>query len=350
VKTHLVTDSQKVKEFVVFPKQSSLFLQPEWFYLFEQSIGGLGEPRWLIQQSDTAEEVLCLAALTQQGGRVAGRHLQSMSNYYSPNFDLVASNHNSPQQLLNFFAQFKSELAQYDTINIVPCIPDRAQIWCDAFKHIGFHSHIYQHSMNWFHPDISNIDDFWAKRPSRLRHTLQRKKEKLAKSGEYCCHIFSTGSRQELIKFLIDYHHCYRNSWKNIEPNPGFIDAIAELAWRQGKLRLGILYHLAQPVAGQIWFSDGDTASIFKLAHDKSYTKQSVGSVLTAELADYVIVQDKISCLDFLTGDDEYKQDWMTHHRPLYGVHGSNIKRFLGITSAIKNEFSRLKQRLQKPD
>lgn len=349
MKTHLLTDYQKVKALDLFSKHSSLFVQPEWFYNFENSIGGLGEPRWFIQQSDITEDIICLAALAHQSNKFGGKHLQSMSNYYSPYFNLIAGRETSTQQLISFFASFKTDLTAYDTINIVPCKPDTAESWCRALKKIGFHSHIYQHSINWYHPDIRGIDDYWKQRPSRLRHTLERKKEKMLKSGQYHSQIFSTGSRKELLKLLIDYHHCYRSSWKNVEPNPGFIDAIAELAWRQGKLRLGILYHLNKPVAGQIWFSEGDTASIFKLAHDGSYTKQSVGTVLTAELVDYVIGQDKISYLDFLTGDDEYKQDWMTHKRPLYGVHGSNMKRLWGLTSAIQDKFSQIRQQFKMP-
>ncbi len=346
----LKTDYQSVKALQLFSEHNSLFVQPEWFYLFERSIGGAGEPRWFIHQPDSAQDALCFPALALPVGRLGGKQLQSMSNYYSPYFDLMACKPYSEQQLLQLFSSFQADFASYDTINIVPCQSDKAALWSKALKHIGFHSHIYQHSMNWYHPDIQDIEDFWAKRPSRLRHTLQRKKEKMQKSGQYRCHIFTTGCRQELIRLLIDYHHCYRNSWKNIEPNPGFIDAIAELAWQQGKLRLGIIYHLNTPVAGQIWFSEGNTASIFKLAHDKAYTKHSVGTVLTAALAEHVIVQDKISCLDFLTGDDDYKRDWMTHKRPLYGVHGSNLKSFLGLSSALQNEFSRLRQLIKKPN
>lgn len=347
--TIVKTDYQSVKTLELFSRHNPLFAQPEWFYHFEQSIGGAAEPRWFIQQPDFSEDVLCFPALALPVGRLGGRKLQSMSNYYSPYFDLMACNTYSEQQLLSFFTGFQAKLTHYDTINIVPCLSDKAELWCKALTQIGFHSHIYQYSMNWYHPDIQDINDFWAKRPSRLRHTLQRKKEKMQKSGQYRCHIFCGGSRQELIQLLIDYHHCYRNSWKNIEPNPGFIDAIAELAWQQGKLRIGIMYHLNKPVAGQIWFSEGDTASIFKLAHDKAYTKHSVGTVLTAALAEHVIVQDKVSCLDFLTGDDDYKSDWMTHKRPLYGVLGSNLKSFWGLSSALQNEFSRLRQRFKKP-
>lgn len=344
------TDYQSVKALQLFSQHNSLFVQPEWFYRFEHSIGGIGEPRWFIQQPDCAEDLLCFAAIALPVANFGGRQLHSMSNYYSPYFDLMAAKPYSEQQLLTFFSAFRPEFTSYDTINIVPCRSDKAALWCKALKQIGFHSHIYQYSTNWYHPDIQDINDFWAKRPSRLRHTLQRKKEKMQKSGQYRCHIFSAGNRQELIQLLIDYHHCYRNSWKNTEPNPGFIDAIAELAWQQGKLRLGIMYHLNKPVAAQIWFSEGDTASIFKLAHDKVYTKHSVGTVLTAALAEYVIVQDKISCLDFLTGDDDYKRDWMTHKRPLYGVHGSNLKSFWGLYSALQNEFSRLRQRFKQPN
>ncbi|WP_306519019.1 GNAT family N-acetyltransferase [Rheinheimera sp.] len=348
MKPQIQNHYQQVKDLNLFAgQQTSFFAQAEWFYRFEQAIANTGEPRWFIQQP-TQDQTLCFPALALPAKKGQGRQLQGMSNYYSPYFDLMAKAPYSEQQLVDFFAAFRHELKTYDTLNIVPCLADKAELWCKALRQIGFHSHIYQHSTNWYHPDIKDLDDFWAKRPSRLRHTLQRKKEKTLHSGQYSCHIFSTGSRQQLWQFLIDYHHCYRNSWKNVEPNPGFIDAIAELAWQQGKLRLGIVYHLDKPVAAQIWFSEGSTASIFKLAHDKAYTKHSVGTVLTSVLAEHVISQDKISCLDFLTGDDDYKQDWMTHKRPLYGVQSCNLTSMYGLSAALRNEFSKLKHQFFK--
>lgn len=345
----ILSDCQQVKALdLVSSQQNSLFAQAEWFYRFEQAIGHQGEARWLLRQQNDSNSVLCFPALALPHIKSQGRQLHSMSNYYSPYFDLLSAEPYSERQLIEFIAAFKQELKSYDTLNILPCLADKAALWCKALKNIGFYSHIYQHSMNWYHPDIQSLDDFWAKRPSRLRHTLQRQKNKTLHSGQYHCHIFSNGSRQELWRYLIDYHHCYRNSWKNIEPNPGFIDAIAELAWQQGKLRLGVIYHQDKAVAAQIWFSEGQTASIFKLAHDKAYTKHSVGTLLTAALADYVIGEDKVSCLDFLTGDDDYKQDWMTHKRPLYGVQSCNLSSLYGLSAALRNSVSKLKHQLVK--
>lgn len=326
---------------------NSIFFQLAWFSLFENKITSCQQPVWFsdLAADKAAEYIIFPAQECYKGGT---HQLQSMSNYYSPYFDLLSDKKLSSKFFEKFFQDIKFHITKYDAINIYPCTVDTIQNFSNALKQLGFHTHIYTQTTNWYHPNITSLSDFWDKRPSRLKSTIQRKKEKTIATGQYHIEIFHQGSKAQLISYLIDYHHCYRNSWKNTEPNPAFIDAVAELAWQQGKLRLGIMYHKNIPVAGQIWFCEGMSANIFKLAHDKNYTKHSVGTLLTAELVNYVISQDNISYLDFLTGDDDYKKDWMTHKRPLYGLQASNLSTMRGVCGAIKNQLSEIKKTIFK--
>ena len=56
-------------------------------------------------------------------------------------------------------------------------------------------------------------------------------------------------------------------------------------------------------------------ASIFKLNYDKAWKQYSPGSILMAFLIQHVIDNDKVGEIDFLTGNDAYKQDWMSERR-----------------------------------
>ena len=107
-----------------------------------------------------------------------------------------------------------------------------------------------------------------------------------------------------------------------------------------------MIYHQEVPVAAQIWFVSNGTAYIFKLAYRTSYRKTSVGTVLTAALIEQVIAVDRVSSIDFLTGDDNYKKDWMQSQRNLYRMIGCNKQTVHGNLQRARHHFSTLKTRL----
>ncbi len=75
-----------------------------------------------------------------------------------------------------------------------------------------------------------------------------------------------------------------------------------------------------QPVAAQFWTVEADTAFIHKLAHAEDAKALSPGTTLTAALLQHVIDRDRVQLVDFGTGDDAYKRDWMEEVRPRYRI------------------------------
>ncbi len=94
-----------------------------------------------------------------------------------------------------------------------------------------------------------------------------------------------------------------------------FIEGLTKQLARAGWLRLAILYIDNQPAAAQFWFVAHAKASIFKLAYDETWKRYSPGTILLAYLMEQVIDHDKVEEIDFLTGNDAYKRDWMTQRR-----------------------------------
>jgi CelD/BcsL family acetyltransferase involved in cellulose biosynthesis len=78
-----------------------------------------------------------------------------------------------------------------------------------------------------------------------------------------------------------------------------------------GRLRLGLASIDGQPVAAQLWTIEDDLAFIHKLAHDPAAAAHSPGTVLTHALFAMAFDEDQVDFIDFGTGDDPYKRDWM---------------------------------------
>jgi len=114
------------------------------------------------------------------------------------------------------------------------------------------------------------------------------------------------------------YEQIYAESWKPEEGDPALLRAFAEAEGAAGRIRLAVARHEGQAVAAQFWTVEDGTAYIHKLAHRESARPLSPGTTLTAALMEHVIDRDRVRLVDFGTGDDPYKRDWMDDARPRY--------------------------------
>lgn len=149
---------------------------------------------------------------------------------------------------------------------------------------------------------------YLAERPGPLRTTLKRKGKKV---------------ETEIFDYFEDdawnsYESVYDESWKPEEGDPRLLRAFAQAEGVAGRLRLGLARHGGDVVAAQFWTVEDSTAWIHKLAHRESAQTLSPGTALTAALFARVIDQDRVERVDFGTGDDPYKRDWMEEVRPRY--------------------------------
>jgi hypothetical protein len=150
--------------------------------------------------------------------------------------------------------------------------------------------------------------DYLAGRPGALRTTLKRKAKKVA------VEVLTSfaGEAWEA------YERVYGDSWKPEEGDPGLLRRFAEAEGAAGRLRLGLARHEGAVVAAQFWTVEDSTAYIHKLAHLESAKPLSAGTTLSAALFEHVIDRDRVEWVDFGTGDDPYKRDWMEQVRPRF--------------------------------
>ncbi|AOR76210.1 GNAT family N-acetyltransferase [Novosphingobium resinovorum] len=156
------------------------------------------------------------------------------------------------------------------------------------------------------------FEDYLATRPGKLRTTLKRK------TGKVVARILTRFDAEAWSQ----YEAIYAESWKPEEGSPAFLRAFAEAEGAAGRLRLALAHSADNPdspaIAAQMWTVEGGTAFIHKLAHREAAKPLSPGSVLTAALMRHVIEIDRVELVDFGTGDDPYKQDWMDTQRPRF--------------------------------
>lgn len=150
--------------------------------------------------------------------------------------------------------------------------------------------------------------EFLESRPGALRTTLKKKAAKVSVTIET---EFSDESWRA-------YEQVYAQSWKPKESAPAFLRRFAEEEGAAGRLRLGIARADGVAVAAQFWTVEAGTAFIHKLAHTEAAKPLSPGTSLSAALFEHVIDRDRVGLVDFGTGDDAYKRDWMEEMRPRY--------------------------------
>lgn len=185
-----------------------------------------------------------------------------------------------------------------------------------AMANLGIESQRLFYFVNWSHQlRDQSFERYFADRPSRLRNTVARKRRKLKREHGYEIRLYKD---RHLDRALADYARVYQASWKDGERFRDFVPALARTTAVTGWLRLGILYIEREPAAAQIWFVLHGKASIFRLAYDERWQWYSPGSILTTSLMEQVIDRDGVESIDFLTGNERYKQDWMSERRELW--------------------------------
>ena len=152
--------------------------------------------------------------------------------------------------------------------------------------------------------------DYLATRPGQLRTTLKRKagKVEVELASQYNPLLWA------------EYEAVYAASWKPEEGSPAFLHAFAEAEGAAGRLRMAVARAGGKAVAAQFWTVEGGTAFIHKLAHTEASKPLSPGTTLSAALFEQVIDRDGVQMIDFGTGNDGYKRDWMEQIRPRYRI------------------------------
>ncbi|MDH5544414.1 MAG: GNAT family N-acetyltransferase [Gammaproteobacteria bacterium] len=292
-------------------EENSVFLSREWFQCLTAS--PLDDGQQLVLACVVREnQVMALLPLASN----AGKNWYSLKHQYSPNFGLLLSDDCTTQVLQCLAKGLRTLPLSGLLLEPVTQSDHKIHALKEALTSIGFQfEHHFRH-YNWRHKvEESCFEEYLKGRPAKLRNTITRKSRKLQRDHSFEIRLF-TG--RDVLEMMQDYYRVYSASWKSNEQRVDFVDRFVDAFSQRGWTRLAILYVKNTPVAAQIWFVHNRKASIFRLAYDEAWKHYSTGSILTSFLMQYVIDVDRVSEIDFLTGNDAYKQDWMSERREFF--------------------------------
>lgn len=288
-----------------------------------------------------AGDVRCRLRLMQES---TGR-LRALANWYSfrwlPQWDDADVSHQADATTAAFRAARQQAYRLH--LSPVPAEAGSAERIGSALNRAGWTTGaVVVSRSHWLDTNGRTFAEWWAARPGRLRSTVQRK----GKKGLVACTIHDAFSDA----LWDDYVAVYAQSWKDAEASPGFLRDWARRAAVDGALRLGIARVDGRPVAAQFWTLDAGTAHIHKLAQvsDDAIEALSPGTLLSHAMFAHAFDVDQATRIDFGTGDDGYKRDWMEESADLVSIVAIDLRQVRGWWSLARDGLTRVAGRLHK--
>lgn len=293
--------------------RTSVFLSRQWFETLQATTRGNDQALLLAGVAD-GDRLLALLPLIEPDGQspVCLRHR------YTPLYNLLLAEEDQTAVLHCLVEGLKA--LPLASLQLEPVAEDDRNTLAlqQAMQSAGYASHRHFRFYNWFHRTRGeSFEVYLQQRPARVRNTIARKRRQLERDHGYTIRMFRG---TEVPQGLSDYHRAYSASWKAHEQYRDLLDALAVNLAVPDWTRLAVLYIGNKPAAAQLWFVAQRKASIFRLAYDDDWKRYSPGSILTAYLMQYVIDSDRVEEIDFLSGNEPYKQDWMSERRERWGL------------------------------
>lgn len=268
---------------------------------------------WLrLMAAECLAPARCFVAVARDGDAIAAlplcqtRHgLGALANWYS----FFARPRYTDALHAPLLRAIMRSLAGFGALDFAPLPAAEAALLRDAAREAGWIALASPADRNHvLHTGARDFAAWWATRPGPLRETVRRKARKVRVR---VARAFDPADWDT-------YEAIYAQSWKPAEGSPAFLRRFAQAESAAGRLRLGLATVDDAPVAAQFWTVEQGIAYIHKLAHIPAAAAHSPGTVLSHAMFAMAFDEDRVTMIDFGTGDDGYKRDWMEHVRLRY--------------------------------
>jgi CelD/BcsL family acetyltransferase involved in cellulose biosynthesis len=329
----------------------NVFLSQDWFQnLVDNSLNPRQTVRVFLVEDQTqpGKPVLSLPAFASKPEVFKPRTLSSLTNFYTPFFTpLIAAGCDRSRALQLLALAIAKDSPRWDAVDLRLLDRDSPVYGelVESLKAAGFVVQTYFCSGNWYEPVAGrSYEQYLQGLRSSVRNIARSKAKKIERSGRARLEIV-TGA-ESLAAASKAYEKIYNSSWKVSEPYPQFMPGLLLSFAKAGWLRLGLAYVDEEPAAAQVWFIANGVASIYKIAYDQKFRDLSIGSFLTMHMMHHAIDVEKVDEIDYLTGDDRYKQDWMSRRRERWGVLAMNPRTVKGAAAIVRHLGGRSAKRM----
>jgi hypothetical protein len=327
--------------------QDSFFALPAWYDLMARH--GVPQATEIRVYTD-GRPASAMAVLAQTTAGEGGRKLASLTNAHSLEHSILYSTSADLETgLAGIVCEILAERPQWDCIDfdeLDPRDPSYAAL-SSALHRVGLLVERSFSSGNWYEDTAGlSFADYFAARPSELRNTWRRKRRKLEGSTRLTRSFF--GADEGIDRAIVEYEQIYAASWKPAESFPHFVPGLIRLAAELRALRLGIYYIDGIPAAAQFWIVWQGRALICKLAHDRRFDELSLGTLLTMEMFERVLAEDRPHEISLGRGDDPYKKLWLPRRRERWGIIAANPRTLRGLSRGLTRQAAMIYHRLRR--
>lgn len=269
-----------------------------------------------------------------------GWDFYALGNFYTALFEPLFAPDCHAEELVPLLAAVRAELPSLGSLRLAPMDPAAPsyRLMLDALRAVGWRPFEFFAFGNWYLPVSESWANYLAQRSGTQRSTIKRAGKKFQADGGTLELVTDCA---DVARAIAAYEKVYARSWKKLEPYPDFMPGLARTCAEQGFLRLGLAWLDGQPIAAQLWIVSHGHAEIYKLAYDESFKTYAPGTLLTALLMKHVIEVDKVSEVDYLIGDDPYKETWVSHRRERWGIVAYNPRSLNGLAGWIRETLGR---------
>jgi len=284
---------------------------------------------------------LLLRSSESAAWQLSPRVLRGLSNFYTPLFGPLLTQ--DPSEALLGLDLLANALADdrraWDVLDLSPLpVNDPAfERLAERFRARNLVVQTYFCFGNWY-LDVRGraFTEYLSGLASGLRKNVPYAERKLRKTARVRFDLITT--EEEIDRGLSAFQSVYAQSWRDTtELYPEFVPGLVREACRHGWLRLGVLYLDDEPAAAQFWLSCNRIASIFKICYAEKFSSLSVGNVLTAKMFEHALDVDKVVQIDYLSGDDAYKNAWMSDRRERWGMMIINPLTLRGFAQVVRH-------------
>lgn len=339
-------------------RRKSFFLSRSWFELLESECLELGQEACLFglepEAPAEAPKALLVCRHAEDGNPlIRGRRLSSFTNFYTLDFaPLLASDGDERDGCLEeLVAGITKARPRWSQITLEALDKDTRvfETLLRALRAAGFIAYPYFQFGNWYEEmGGRRYDEYQAGLPKSTR----RRARTFDRRDDVKLRIITDAG--DIDAGIADYELVYARSWKEPERFPGFIPGLLRSSAATGALRLGLLYVEDRPAAAEIYIVEGGRAISFKASYDEAFKKLGVGTILTAQMMKHLVDVEKVAQIDFGSGDDAYKSDWMSSRRERWGIVAFNPRTLPGLLGAARHlgglALRRIGRRLPRKD
>jgi hypothetical protein len=326
--------------------RDSFYALPAWYDLMSRhGVPAETEIRAYVDERRDAP----IAILAQTARGEVRRTLASLTNAHSLEYEIIhAPGADLEAGLAAIVSEIFAEQPHWDCFSLAELDPQHPGYAAlrGALRRAGLFVECSFSSGTWYEETAGlSFADYFAARPSELRNTWRRKRRSLERGR--CLTMSFYNCNNGIDRAIADYQTIYAASWKPVELFPNFVPALIQLAGELRALRFGI-YHINRvPAAAQVWIVWNGRSAICKLAHDKHFDDLSLGTLLTMEMFERVLTEDRPREISLGRGDDPYKKLSLPKRRERWGITAANPRTLRGLGLGLKQQAALIYHRLR---